>query len=134
MVEYKENWTNLDDFILVRGIFTHGYDSWKEILEDKILWGFNSDPFEAYKTIFHKIEKLPNDEKEIDQNFLKTYKITKMILILFYQINNRYVLYFLQNRANNILLYLLERETLRDEVIRKKKDNLSEAIQELKSN
>lgn len=54
----------------------HGYDSWKEIIEDKNLWGYNSDPLEAYKIIFHKIERLPGDEKEkeIDQKLLKAYQ------------------------------------------------------------
>ena len=47
--------------------------------------------------------------------------------------NFSYVSYFLCCRANNLLSYLLERETIREDYSRKKKDNLSESIQELKN-
>lgn len=50
-------WTNLDDFILVKGIFTHGYDNWKEIVEDRSLWGYTNSIIEVYKLLFKKIEK-----------------------------------------------------------------------------
>ena len=69
----KETWTNLDDFLLLKGIFCHGYDNWKGILEDKTLWNDNQNPnAECYKFIFNKIEKVDLNVTQMeDENVIK---------------------------------------------------------------
>ena len=69
----KETWTNFDDFLLLKGIFAHGYDNWKNILDDKTLWNdtqnLNTD---CYKYIFNKIEKVDLGATQMeDENVLK---------------------------------------------------------------
>lgn len=70
----KEAWTNLDDFMLLKGIFLHGYDNWKEILEDKSIWNDPPNPnLEPYKVVFGKLEKfdLNNPPQIEDENIIK---------------------------------------------------------------
>ncbi len=69
----REIWTNLDDFLLIKGIIFHGYDNWKTILEDRTLW-FDNQNFlmEPYKIILIKIEKIDFNSLNIDENASKT--------------------------------------------------------------
>jgi len=72
-INLRETWTNLDDFLLLKGIFSHGYDNWKIILDDKTLWNDSQNQaIDTYKLIFYKIEKvdLTNTQME-DENVLK---------------------------------------------------------------
>lgn len=59
LIEETHNWTNQDDFLLVKGIFSHGYDNWKTILDDKSIWinDVNSKEESNIAFIFKKIEK-----------------------------------------------------------------------------
>lgn len=72
----RDEWVNLDDFLLVKGIFIHGYDNWKNIIEDRTLWCDDQNSYEAYLMIFQKIEKRNfKNNHEFDEKSLKSYKI-----------------------------------------------------------
>ena len=69
----REIWTNLDDFLLIKGIIVHGYDNWKTILEDRPLWCETPNfQYEPYKIIFNKIEKSDFSTMIIDENDAKS--------------------------------------------------------------
>ncbi len=53
-LDEKTIWTNYDDYLLIKGVFTCGYDNWRAILEEKGLWGGG---LTSIQNIFIKLEK-----------------------------------------------------------------------------
>jgi hypothetical protein len=49
------SWTNYDDYLILKGIFQHGYDKWEKILNDEKLWKETSH-VDNWKFLLFKLE------------------------------------------------------------------------------
>ncbi|KAL4501101.1 hypothetical protein ABPG73_013839 [Tetrahymena malaccensis] len=89
----KLKWTNYDDYLLIHAIFAVGFGNWEKLLENKILWDYPQDlNLQIWQIIFHKFdEKEDRDINTIDS-----------------ELGQKYVIRKLQNRANNMMNFLLD--------------------------
>ncbi len=66
---YPNDWTNLDDFLLFKGIINDGYDNWSIIMEDPTLWMKykEEDSLPIWKYLFKKIDNYPPDSVDSEK-------------------------------------------------------------------
>ncbi|KRX09098.1 Zinc finger, FYVE/PHD-type [Pseudocohnilembus persalinus] len=93
-------WTNYDDFLLCRAIFSKGYGNWEAMIDDEKLWNFvDPQDKEPWMVLFQKLDE--NQERNFDN-------INKQKAREWVQIR-------LRNRTCNMMNWLLELDEAKQE-------------------